>query len=402
MENSETQSRPFSVAEVSQINNLDTARMALRWALERLSLLEAKTSESDAKLSAAEKARAEAAAAAEAARKALADREEHLKRVEDLVSLDPGIRNSVEALAKREAESQRAHESIVAGLKRRLSLAEEASRRSQSMTESREALLTERERQWLKEKEDIIVRAESTAHSSEHAWQKQKAKLVEELELARRKLQEQGEAVLEMERRTAEAEHDAAHAADLAESRRLLLAEQERQLLRERADLGTQIRSLESEGRTRLEEAVRRARESLEEELARTRDEADAWHRKYQETLNRFLEIEKRALESEERARRAEGRAKARDAAAGEQETAWLKEKASLLGELDGHRLRGQDLLSQVTTLEGRIATLESEAGRAASEQDRLAERERRLDEKARELTALAETLESKLRKGLA
>lgn len=365
MEIPQTQDKPLGAEQIAQINNLDTARMALRWALERLTLLEGKGAELEASLVEADKKLREAEARAEAAREALSERDGCMKVAEEIGLLKPDVKEPLEALAKREAALQRLHEGIVAGLKRRLAVAEEASRRSQAVTEGREALLTEREKVWLKEKEEAVGRREAASRGEKLSWERQKAQLLEELALAREGVTGQADAVLELERRAVEAQREAAQAADLAEHRKLLLEEQARRLDRERAELEARIRSLEAEGRGKTDEAVRRSREAQAQELSRLREEADLWRRRYQETLGGSLELEKRSVEAEERALRAEERVKG--------------------------------LLSQVAYLEERITMLEASARLGGTSEADLRERELRLDERARELATLTQTLEARL-----
>ncbi|MBI4677721.1 MAG: hypothetical protein HY748_09060 [Elusimicrobia bacterium] len=387
MDNLNIQNRPFTAGEVSQINNLDTARMALRWALERLTLLEKKTAESEQKLAQSEKSRQDAAG--------------------ETTLLSPDAKAGVEAPAMRGSDAGHAFENIINGLKRRLSLAEEAARRSQSMTESREALLTEREKAWLKEKEDLVTRHQATARGAEHAWERQKSDLLEELRVLREKFDDQLSGMIELERRATEAEESAAQAKSALENQKPVLAEAERQLMRERADLTSRIRSIEASETGRVEEALRRADAAWSEEKTKLLAEIDLWRQKYQGQLSGLLDVERRAITAEESARRLENTVRSKEASSAESQAAWLREKedarrawederARLHTELESLRLRGREQLCELQELSERHASLEAARGNGNG-QAGLAERERTLDERAKELAALAKVLEAKL-----
>ncbi|MBI5882392.1 MAG: hypothetical protein HZB91_04735 [Elusimicrobia bacterium] len=419
--------------------------MALRWALERLNLLEKKAAEFDADLAQSDKARQNAQMEAEAARKTLSEREEYFKKVEDMTILTPDSKAGVEAVAKRGLENERAFEAVLNGLKRRLALAEDAARRSQSMTESREALLTERERQWLKEKEDLISRHAATGRGAERAWERQKTELMDELRGLREKFNNQLSGAIELERRATEAEEAAAQAKSSLESQKSILAETDRALMRERSELSNRIRLLESAESDRAEEAVRRAAAGWSEEKTRLLAEIDIWRQKYQSQMTGLLDLERRAIAAEETSRRTDNTARVKETSLAEAEAAWLREKAELASrlrdaeerraaelreaagnssqdekrhvlelqkavederqtgekrlaklqaELESLRLHSREQLAALRKLEEQIAAIERRRGQAQAE---LADRERKLEARSKELAALAKVLEAKL-----
>lgn len=95
--------------DVDSIQNIDTARMALRWALERMRALERRFDEADAVAKRAEESRAAAAAELEAARGLLTkrtgeavERERYYAKIEEYLNLKLAGALEPAALAKRE------------------------------------------------------------------------------------------------------------------------------------------------------------------------------------------------------------------------------------------------------------------------------------------------------------
>ncbi|MBI5209993.1 MAG: hypothetical protein HY927_08475 [Elusimicrobia bacterium] len=297
---------PSGIPDISQINSLDTARMALRWALERLSFLEKAKGDHEAKTAMLSTALAAAEKEGAAAKSLLAEREQYWNKVDELSLLDAEGKATAEALARREAEFVRVHDGVVAALKKRLAMAEDAARRAQAMTENREATLTEREKAWLREKEELITRHQAAARASERASDLQKAKLASELSAARERHQQQTARLLELERRATEAEEGLAQAQALAESSKPFLAEQERQLNRQRAELERRIRAFEADERERTDEALKRAGASWAEERAQFLDEIELWRQKHRTQVTNLLDLERRVMDAEETARRHE------------------------------------------------------------------------------------------------
>ncbi|MCX5788163.1 MAG: hypothetical protein NTX64_06605, partial [Elusimicrobia bacterium] len=101
----------IDLGEVDKLDNIETARMALRWALERLHTLETAKAEASERLGNEAKWRAQAEEEARHLKSSLAlkiaqaeDRERYYKRVEEFLSLRLAGKVDIAALAQREAE----------------------------------------------------------------------------------------------------------------------------------------------------------------------------------------------------------------------------------------------------------------------------------------------------------
>ncbi|HVC09297.1 MAG TPA: hypothetical protein VNH15_05105 [Elusimicrobiota bacterium] len=352
-----------TLGNIEAINNIDTARMALRWALERLHALEKSKAEAAQKY--AEEAKELREAMALRAQETF-EREAYYRKIEEYLSQHLSGEIDATALAKREIG---------------LSQKEDLLRRRQEELERdflgrKEALEAQARRYKDETEQSAQIRIHQAAQAEEERRKRfDKAYSDKIIELSEREVQIKG-------------------SADALESRRLQF---EQFYQSQKAELESQIKafhdSVEDQVRFRLKHAenfITARYEALQatwtQEKAVLLGEIAQWRRKAEDQLPRFLELEKTLVSKEEVINSLETGLKR----AGEKESIWEKEKSLLLAEITESRRKAQQSLERILELERGLAEAEINARRAKEvaevEGGRREELEARLDAAEEEL----------------
>ncbi|MDE1976851.1 MAG: hypothetical protein KGI84_06295, partial [Elusimicrobia bacterium] len=321
-----------TLGNIEAINNIDTARMALRWALERLHALE--KSKSEAAQQHAEETKELREAMALRAQETL-EREAYYRKIEEYLSQHLAGEIDASALAKREI-----------GLSQREDLLH---RRQEEL-----------ERNYLGRKEALEAAARRHKDEVEQAAQ-MKVQQAATAEAERRKRFDKAYAdkIIEL----SEKEVQLKGSSDALESRRLQF---EQFYQSQKAELESQIKafhdSVEDQVRFRMKHAenfITARYEALQatwtQEKAVLLGEIAQWRRKAEDHLPRFLELEKTLVGKEEVINSLETSIKR----AGEKEAIWEKEKFLLLAEIAEGRRKAQQGLERMLELERGLAEAE-------------------------------------------
>lgn len=352
----------IDLGNLDRINNIETARMALRWALERLHVLEAAKAESSDRSTREAKWRSEAEDEVRRLKATLAikttqheERERYYKRIEEFLSLRLAGQIDVAALAKRETDLDRLREDLEG---RVVQLEREFAARRQSLELEYQRLNREAREAAQAGAQDAQV----FLHKRQEDWEKDHATKLVDLKERELRIAKQESELGERQRRADE--YAQAQKARLESQAR----EQEDQV---QARLRTAERILE-ERRSAQESGWTREKALLLQEIALLR-------RQVQEQTPALLEADRRAEEaaqaltlSQEAQRRAEQKARLAD----------LDRQAGIerLKELEGQH---EAELGRRSELERRLSAAQAE-GRAA--ESTLAEERLALVDREREL----------------
>ncbi|MBI5882393.1 MAG: hypothetical protein HZB91_04740 [Elusimicrobia bacterium] len=409
--------------EVDAINNIDTARMSLRWALERISSTEKLRVEASDKAAREERAKTAVERECQALRRAMAanaeeasHREVYYKKLEGLMDLKLAGKLDLQALVKHESEVARMHEYLLARQKdletdyavRRDDLEKQYQTfRAEAEKERREAALKSEEsismrRQTLdkefapklvevheveahlRAQEKIL--ADRQAHFEafyteqrgaldrelanrqafrDQAWEKQKAALIQELSEWRVKYQEAADKNADLQNEVITA-RERNKQTDVSMANEAMMREEASRLRRRNQEEAEKNLSLEkrlseaAEAQKRAESAA--AREALE----RNRSESSMQAEINELTIrchgqnDRAVSLEKRLVEAEERAKLVEMHAS--------NEAALSREAADLRKRLENASDRAIDLERQLSERHDRACRAESESARHAHE----------------------------------
>ncbi len=371
-----------TLGNIEAINNIDTARMALRWALERLHALE--KSKSEAAQKHAEETKELREAMALRAQENL-EREAYYRKIEEYLSQHLAGEIDATALAKREI-----------GLSQREDLLQ---RRQEEL-----------ERDFLSRKEALETAARRHKDEAEQAAQmKIQQAAMAESERRKRFDKAYADKIVEL----SEKEVQLKGSSDALESRRLQF---EQFYQSQKAELESQIKafhdSVEDQVRFRLKHAenfITARYEALQatwtQEKTVLLGEIAQWRRKAEDQLPRLLELEKTLVSKEEAINSLETSIKR----AGEKEAIWEKEKSLLLAEIAEGRRKAQQGLERTLELERGLAEAEIASRRAREvaelEGRRREELEARLDAAEEDITRRKVLLEEEyasLSRGLA
>ncbi|MBI4425335.1 MAG: hypothetical protein HY554_16520 [Elusimicrobia bacterium] len=361
------------LANVDSINNIDTARMALRWALERLHVLEAAKAEGSERLGKESKWRAEAEEEVRRLKTALGmktaqgeERERYYKKVEGFLSLRLAGQVDIAALAQREAELEQLRQDLEGRL---VQLEREFAGRRQSLELEYERLT----RQAREAAQSGARDAQAWLSKRHEDFEKEHADALVSLKERELRLAKQETELAERQRRFEE----------FSESQRARLEADARQLEAQgQARLRTAERLLE-ERQAALETGWTREKAILVQELALLR-------RKTQELSPALLEAERRAEEAAD----ALGRAQEGERRCEQKARLAELDRQAAIGRLRELETRAEAEVAQRSDLERRAQAAESAAREAQavldSERLRLQEKERGL-ERALEAWRLAE-----------
>lgn len=306
---------------LEDIRSLDTARMTLRWALERIRSLERLNAElgsgTDAELKLRKKLEEDVRSLQQALafKSAEADqRELYFSKMEELVSLRLEGKLDVEKLLQREVESQRLQELL---RHRQTRLEAEASERRETL-----------EREFRHKSLEVEQQCRSSIQQSEASIEARKA--AQDRETAS-KLTELGERDVRL--RLAE-EALSQRQKRFQDFYTLQHAQLERDMKRFREELGDQVGFQVQNAERLLEQKHEAAEKAWAREKALLLQELQEWRHKAQEHLPRLLELEKQAAAAEESSRRAQNLAQEQTLRRRELEKAWERDRAVLLEEL--------------------------------------------------------------------
>ena len=371
---------PQEIVDVDTIRNLDTARMALRWALERLRKETDQKHAVEQKLKDSEKAQQKLSEEQGSLQRTLSlrsseadERELYYRRLEEFLSLRLEGKLDPAALAHKELE--------VDQLKR---LLEQKLAQTDKDLSARKAAL---------EREFKHAREEAERAARDHA-----------------RAQEQG---LEIKSRTLEQEH-LGKMGELRE-KEILLRQEEKALAdrqahfedyyaSQRLELHTQLKTAREEIEAQVKFRVQMTERSLEErhaameavwarEKALLGRELESWRLKVQELMPRLIDLEKHASSSEEAARQArilcDGNTvvfEQQRAGFAAEKALWDKDRAALLAQVEAWRERADRHLHSTHELAKRLTQSEEQllVLRAAADREIAAIEERKLDTKRR------------------
>lgn len=390
----------LSESAIDRINSMDTARMTLRWALERLQNLEKSNRELDARARAAEAARGSAEralkhleAGTQASAEGELERRDYYKRMEQLLSDYCAGRFDVAALIQREQEVAALKERLAKEQKslegeyaaKRAHLEEEfrkarreADVRSFIETDGRERAFEERRRQWERDiaaREVMVRSAETHLESRERTVEERQARLEEDYRERKTRLEEEyrrlREKLSEEHRLKALAAEEERASRDgqkerIWESERRALVEKseswqerarqylakvmdlEEEVLRAQAETLSRVESLEAsfrKGRRRLglrqdlwEKELAHREETLEKERSQAMEAIRRWRAELEESLqNRARDMEREEGERRGSWARTEEELRRRD-------SAWRTERIRLERELSEKRERLEEM----------------------------------------------------------
>ncbi len=374
-----------ALRDVESIQSLDTARLALRWALERMRALERRVDESEAQAKRSEAARVKSAAEAEGARDLLtrrageaAERERYYAKIEEYLNLRLAGGLDAVALAQREArleEREAGLQSLEIDGERKLKAAqgryEEELKRSLSDAEAAAAARLKDAQADYQRRESARERDLSERLLSLHEREAQLSALERSLEERRKRFED-------------------------------FFAAQRAALSREAQALGQAASDQAEFLERRVEQALAAKSRALEtgwEADKRTlMSELAEWRAKAREHLPELLEAQRRAEEFDERARRLtednQGLQHAK-AALTEELTRWRAQAQSDLPALLATVRRAVEAEERAKHLEVELASVQRGAEEALAE--RLSA-EIGEDARRRELARLEEVLAAKLR----
>lgn len=341
----------MDLSEIETINNIETARMTLRWALERIAALEQSLSTRSRETS---------------------ERELYYSKIEQYLTQKLEGRLNAEVLAKKEVELGRLEKILDDKL---VGLQKEWSGKRESMELEYQRLKTE-----------IDAGAQEQVRRAEAAL------------LERRRIMDQAHVARVVELNEKEAR---LHAQETA------LAERqgnfEKFYSTQKSQLEQEIKnfhdSLEDQVQFRLKNAERllaNRHDSMEAVWAQEKtvllQELLDWRRKAQEHLPQVLESQRRVTEAEEAARQSLRAAQRRIMQLEEEEKIWEKERQTLLDELRLWQQKAGQSVPVVLSLEKRLAAAEESAQRSAKELAQETEKRRHLEERERGLQSDYET----------
>lgn len=390
----------LSDSAIDRINSMDTARMTLRWALERLQNLEKSNRELDARARAAEAARDSAQralkhleASSQASAEGELERRDYYKRMEQLLSdycagrFDIGTliqrEQEVAALKERLAREQKALESEYAAKRALLEEEFRKARREADVrafleTDGRERAFEERRRQWERDiaaREVLVRSAETHLESRERTLEERQARLEEDYRERKTRLEEEYRRLRE---RLAEDHRLKALAAEeerasresqkerIWDSERRALVEKaeswqerarqhlakvmdlEEEVLRSQAETLSRVEALEAafrKGRRRLglrqalwERELAHREETLEKEREQAMEAIRRWRAELEASLqNRAQDMEREEASRREQWSRTEEELRRRD-------SAWRTERIHLERELSEKRERLEEM----------------------------------------------------------
>ncbi|MHB2025756.1 MAG: hypothetical protein ACYCPQ_03820 [Elusimicrobiota bacterium] len=342
-----------TLGNIEAINNIDTARMALRWALERIHALEKYKTEAVKKYEDEAKELREAMALR--AQESL-EREAYYRKIEEYLSQHLAGDLDTAALAKREI-----------GL----------SQREDMLNRKQEEL----ERDFLSRKQGLEADLRRFKAETEQAAQI-RVHQMEQAEVERRKRFDKAYAD-----RLVQISEKEIQVKSGEESLDLRRAQFEDFYRSQKAEMEAQIKafhdSIEDQVRFRLKNAenfIASRHEALQsswvQEKAALFKELSDWRRKAEEHLPRLLEAEKRIVEKEEAANALESKLKRMS----EKETLWEKEKNLFLIEIGDWRKKSHESLERLLGLERSLGQAEDTAARAREDLQRETARREELE----------------------
>jgi hypothetical protein len=305
------------IADVGAIQNIDTARMALRWALERMRAVEKAKGDND---DAFKKVREELAAMKSSLlskEQETREREAYYSKMEELLSLRLSGKLDVEALVKEQSDTQRLREFLV----------------------QKEAELDEAYRTKL---QNLELERQRVGAEAERKGIEETAKAEENLRHARQSLEKD-------------------HSARLA-----ALREQEARIRREAEDLASR--------QSRFEEFYSNQRVQLDKDIQRFRAEVDDEVKFRVQSTEQLLGQRHQVIES-----------------------AWIKEKALLLQEIEARRQQSERQLPELLAYQKKLSQAQDELERLRLEQRLLPEELRGWREKGLKLQTMVLDLEQRL-----
>jgi hypothetical protein len=367
---------PQEIVDVDTIGNLDTARMALRWALERLHKETDQKHALEGRLKDAENALRKAVEEHGALQRTLSlrsgeadERELYYRRLEEFLSLRLEGKLDPAALAHKELE--------VDQLKR---LLEQKMAQTEKDLAARRAAL-ERETKLLREQTEAAAR--DRVRAVEQAAEV-KSRALEQEHLAKMSELREKEILLRQEEKALSERQ--AHFEDYYAAQR---AELQTQLKNYREEVEGQVRFRVNLAERALDERLAAMEAAWLREKALLTRELESWRLRMQELAPKLIELEKRRAAAEESATQA---AVARDAAfvvseerrkGFEQEKAMLaKERDALAGQRDEWKERAERHWHSAHELQKRLAQSEEQLQqlRAAAEREIAAIEQRKLD----------------------
>ncbi|MFA6317379.1 MAG: hypothetical protein WC943_08170, partial [Elusimicrobiota bacterium] len=373
-------SEPTAPADIDGINNIDTARMSLRWALERISAIEKLRVETADKAAKEERARTAIERECQALRRAMAanaeelsQREVYYKKLEGLMDLKLAGKLDIEALVHHEGEVARMHEYL---LQRQKDLEADYAAKRDELERHYQAFRAEAEKE---RREAHLKIEEELSHRRETLNKELSPKLVE-LHETEARLRAQEKILAERQahfeafytEQRAQLDHEVrVFRQEVEDQVKFRLQGQEslianRQAFREQAweqQKAALIQEL-SEWRVKYQEAADKNADLQNTVIeagersnsdAMVREEAARLRRKYEEQAEKNIALEKRVLEA------AEARKRAETSAATEAEERRRSESAAEL-EIAELTRRSHDQTDRAVSLEKRLVEAEERA----------------------------------------
>jgi hypothetical protein len=318
----ESQAPPPPNFDVSGVQNLDTARMALRWALERIQKLEQAHNDLSDKLKAEEGAKRKAQDECVALERTLSlrtgeesQRELYYAKLEEFLSLKLDGKIDLAKMARREQELAELQE-ILARKEARL----------QKDFEARKTVL---ERDFELSADETLRKAKSQVEHAERSAEAKKETLEEDHVQKLARLHE-GQVLLK--RAEAALAERKAHFENYYGEQRARL---ESELRNFRAEIDDQVKLKVELAERLLEERVRASESAFTRERVLLLRELENWKTKAQELAPKAIDLERDASVLEEKARQAQSQADAKTLILEERSRAFEHERKTLVAETE-------------------------------------------------------------------
>lgn len=348
---------PEQILDTSTIQNIDTARMALRWALERLSKLEKEKQELLERAKNEERSKLKAQDEYSALQKTLSvrssendQRELYYAKLEEYLSLQLHGKLDVVKLAKRELDTAQ--------------LAELLDKKQTALEREYGARKSQLERDFERLREETERGAKAAVDRAERSAEAKRESLEQDHVLRLTELHERDAALKQAERNLAER---TAHFEQYYAAQRAQLQSEVRNF---KAEIDDQVQFRVQIAERLLEERANALQQGWTREKALLLRELETWRSKAQELGPRAVELERACALAEEAARQARAQADRQTIVLEEQRQAWQAERQLLQAELERWKGQAVGQLNELHSLREALAAAEERARQARAAQE--------------------------------
>ncbi len=348
---------PEQILDTSTIQNIDTARMALRWALERLHKLERDKQDLIERAKTEERAKLKAQDEHAALQRTLSlrcgetdQRELYYAKLEEYLSLQLQGKLDLVKLAKRELETAQLQELLS---QKQVQLEREYGARKAQLEGDLHRLRDETERA----AKEQVRRAERFAEARREALEQDHVQKLAELH-------ERDAALKHAERSLAER---TAHFEQYYAAQRAQLQSEVRNF---KAEIDDQVQFRVQIAERLIEERANALQQGWTREKALILRELETWRSKAQELGPRAVELERAAALAEEAARQSRAAADRQTILLEEQRQAWQAERQTLQAELERWKTQALAQVNELHSLREALAASDERARQARAAQE--------------------------------